>query len=345
MRYIGGKIHLLSNINVAINENTSGDERVFCDIFSGTGCVARYFKPRYKILSNDFLHFSYVIQKATIENNITPTFKKLKRNGINDPLKFLAETEVNRLADSLFFVADNYAPNETCERMYMTKDNAERVDFIRITIEFWKKTGLINEIEYYYLLASLIEGVANVSNITGTYGAYLKEWDKRALKAFAMKRLNVIDNGRNNQSYNKDANKLVREIEGDILYIDPPYNSRQYAPNYHLLETISRYDNPVIKGVTGIRPYADTKSAFNIKAEVFDVFEDLITKAKFTNIIMSYSSEGLMSPKQIETILKRHCIGDSFKRYDIPYRKYKSKISKETQPLQEYIFFIRKKKR
>jgi len=96
---------------------------------------------------------------------------------------------------------------------------------------------LIDEIEYYYLLASLIEGVPYVSNITGTYGAYLKEWDKRALKAFEMARPDVIDNGKANRSYNADANALIRELEGDILYIDPPYNSRQYAPNYHLLET------------------------------------------------------------------------------------------------------------
>lgn len=72
-----------------------------------------------------------------------------------------------------------------------------------------------------------------------------------------MARLNIVDNGRNNQSYNKDANKLIKEIDEDILYLDPPYNSRQYAPNYHLLETISRYDNPEIKGITGMRPYEE----------------------------------------------------------------------------------------
>jgi len=201
---------------------------------------------------------------------------------------------------------------------------------------------LIDEVEYYYLLASLIKGVPFVSNITGTYGAYLKEWDKRAYKEFEMARLEVVDNGRNNCSYNKDANKLIREIEGDILYIDPPYNSRQYAPNYHLLETISRYDYPQIRGVTGMRPYDDIKSAFSVKTDVIEVFEDLISKAKFDNIVMSYSTEGLMDSEQIETILKRYGVEDSFRRYDIPYRKYKSKISKETKELNEIIFYIRK---
>ena len=339
MRYIGGKSQLLNNIENVIADNANGGERIFCDIFSGTGSVARYFKPKYEVHSNDILHFSYVIQKATIENNNSPMFEKLSRIGIADPIKFLEETDIEKGAG---FIAENYAPNEKCDRMYISKRNAERVDFIRNTIESWSNAGLINETEYFYLLASLIEGVPFVSNITGTYGAYLKEWDKRALKAFEMARLNVVDNGRSNQSYNKDANKLIREIEGDILYLDPPYNSRQYAPNYHLLETISRYDNPEIRGVTGMRPYDDIKSDFCVKNKVLDVFEDLIDKAKFSNIVMSYSTQGLMTSEQIETVFKRYGIENSYKRYDIPYTKYKSKRAGKTDNLQEYIFYIRK---
>ena len=99
---------------------------------------------------------------------------------------------------------------------------------------------------YYYLLASLLEGIPFVSNITGTYGAYLKEWDRRALKKFELIRLNVIDNNCDNECYNTDSNKLIEQISGDILYLDPPYNERQYLPNYHLLETIAKYDNPII---------------------------------------------------------------------------------------------------
>jgi adenine-specific DNA-methyltransferase len=342
MRYIGGKSQLLGDIEAVIEENGTGRETVFCDIFSGTGSVARYFKPKYEVHSNDILHFSYVIQKATVENNKQPMFSKLSRIGISDPIKYLEETEIAGEIQQSFFVAENYAPNDHCNRMYISKRNAVRVDFIRNTIESWSKTGLIDEKEYYFLLASLIEGVPFVSNITGTYGAYLKQWDKRALKAFEMARLSVLDNGRKNKSYNADANKLIRELEGDILYIDPPYNSRQYAPNYHLLETISRYDEPEIRGVTGMRPYDDIRSAFCVKSEVLDVFEDLIAKAKFANIVMSYSTDGLMSSEQIENILKKHGIENSYKRYDIPYRKYKSKISNETKTLQEYLFYIKK---
>ncbi|MBR6755384.1 MAG: DNA adenine methylase, partial [Peptococcaceae bacterium] len=310
MRFIGNKTNLLKNIDRVISENTTGNEKIFCDIFSGTGSVARYFKPRYEVHSNDALHFSYVIQKATVENNSKPVFSKLKAMGIEDPFKFLEETQIEILDynDDRYFITKNYTPHDDCERMYVSNKNALRIDFIRNTIELWKKENLITELEYYYLLAGLIEGVPYISNITGTYGAYLKHWDKRTFKDLEMARLDVIDNKRNNKSYNVDANKLIEEIDGDILYLDPPYNSRQYAPNYHLLEMISKYDYPKIYGVTGMRPYYDLKSPFCVRNEVCEAFEDLISKAKFSNIVMSYSSDGLMNCSEIEKILKKYGI-------------------------------------
>lgn len=344
MRFIGSKTSLLKNIDMVISENTTGNEKVFCDIFSGTGAVARYFKPRYEVHSNDMLHFSYVIQKATVENNTKPLFSKLRNIGIGDPFKFLEETQIQILNynDENYFITKNYTPHDNCDRMYVSNKNAARIDFIRHTIEAWKDEKLLTELEYYYLLAGLIEGVPSVSNITGTYGAYLKHWDKRTFKDLEMARLDVIDNKRKNKSYNKDANKLVEELNGDILYLDPPYNSRQYAPNYHLLETISKYDYPEIHGVTGMRPYDDLKSPFCIKSEVADAFENLISKAKFSNIVMSYSTDGLMTANEIERILKRHGIEETYKMYSIPYRQYMSKKTKQTECLYEYIFYVKK---
>ena len=344
MRFIGGKSALLESIERVINENVSGGERVFCDIFAGTGTVSKYFKPKYEIISNDLLHFSYVIQKATVENNKKPQFKKLIEAGIPDPFAFLEETRIDTYDynDAKYFVTKNYSPHNGCERMYVTNKNAVRIDFIRNMLESWNKENLLSEAEYYYLLAGLIEGVPFVSNITGTYGAYLKSWDKRALDQFEMLRLEVLDNQRENRSYNQDANKLICEIEGDILYLDPPYNSRQYAPNYHLLETISRYDYPKISGVTGMRPYSDEKSRFCVKKDVVDAFEDLIDKAKFSNIVLSYSTDGLMRIEQIESILKKHCVADSYKMYTVPYRKYKSKLESDKKELSELLFFVKK---
>lgn len=345
MRFIGSKLTLLDNIKKVIDENTSGNENIFCDLFSGTASVARYFKPKYEIYSNDTLYFSYVLQKATIENNTIPDFKNLKLFGINDPFLFLEETQINILDynDEHYFITKHYTPHDNCNRMYVSNKNAARIDFIRLTIEAWKKENLITELEYYYLLAGLIEGVSRISNTTGTYGAYLKKWDNRAYKNLELTRFNIINNKNLNKCYNMDALKLISELEGDILYLDPPYNTRQYAPNYHFLETIAKYDYPKIYGITGMRPYQELKSPFCIKNEVEEAFEEIIAKAKFSNIIMSYNTQGLMKKESIEKVLKKNGQENTFKLYLIPYRQYLSKKTQEKETLYEYLFFIKKR--
>lgn len=342
MRYIGNKTNLLENINQVIEDNCNGNEKVFCDIFSGTSSVARFFKNRYKIISNDMLYFSYVLQKATIQNNNLPSFKLLKEKlNINNVFDYLENENVDN-ANFNYFIYENYSPNKECDRMYLTPENAKRIDFIRNTIEIWKETKLINENEYYYLLASLIEGVPFVSNITGTYGAYLKEWDNRAYKKFEMVRLNVIENYQKNECFREDANQLINNIEGDILYVDPPYNSRQYLPNYHLLETIAKFDCPKISGKTGIREYVNEKSKYCIKSQVKNELEELIKNAKFQHIIMSYNEDGILNKEQIVEILKKYGNENTYRLYEIPYKQYQNKLTKKIENHYEYIFYIRK---
>ena len=345
MRYIGNKSNLLKDINKVIKEKCNGNEKVFCDLFSGTSSVARFFKNRYKIISNDILYLSYVLQKATIENNEIPSFEKIKKKlKTENILDYLETTDIKKKKYNTF-IHDNYSPNETCERMYLTSENAKRIDYIRNTIEKWKNQKLINESEYFYLLASLIEGVPYISNITGTYGAYLKDWDKRALNKFEMIRLNVVDNKEENECYRENANELIKKITGDILYIDPPYNSRQYLPNYHLLETIARYDKPDIKGKTGIRTYNEEKSNYCIKAKVYSELEELICNAKFRHIIMSYNQEGILKKEEIKHILQKYGEKNTYKLYKIPYKQYQNKLTKKIEQHYEYIFYIKKDQR
>lgn len=121
--------------------------------------------------------------------------------------------------------------------------------------------------------------------------------------------------------YNEDISELIKNVSGDILYLDPPYNARQYCSNYHLLETIARYDNPEIKGKTGLRDYADQKSVFCIKNKVADAFNELIKNAKFKYIFLSYNNEGLMSFDTIEKIMRKY---GKYKVYMQQYRRFKA---------------------
>lgn len=340
MRFIGSKANLLENIKQVIDENCKDKNETFCDIFSGTGIVSRFFKPYYQIISNDILHFSYVLTAATIENNAVPKFELLSEIGINDPIDYLESAEIPLSQDG--FVTESYSPKGKAGRMYLTEENAERIDFIRASIDDWRNRKLIDQYEFKYLLACLIEGVPFVSNTTGTYGAYLKKWDKRAFKRFEMFRLGVVDNNRRNICYNEDANELIKKISGDIIYIDPPYNNRQYLSNYHVLETISKNDSPVLKGITGVRPYQNERSDYCIKRKVYEAFNELIENADFKHIVISYSEDGLLSVEDLTEILGKHCLKKSIKKYTIPYARYQSKLKQKKKEHNEYIFYAEK---
>lgn len=355
MRFIGNKTGLLENIEDFINENIPYyDDMVFCDIFSGTASVARYFKKDYQIISNDLLFFSYVLQRATIDNNNFPTFDNLKNelnlNNYEDIINYFENTSTDMLQkehnikDEELFIYNNYTPSsDKCDRMYFKPETGKRIDLIRILLNKWFENNIITEEEYYYLLAVLIETVPYYSNIAGVYGAYLKTWDKRTYNPFKIQNLNILDNERNNKSYNMNAHDLIREIKGDILYLDPPYNTRQYPPNYHVLETIAKYDYPEIKGVSGMRNYKDQISMFCRKRNVYDALDDIIKNADFQYIIMSYSTDGILTIEEIEEIFKKHGKSGTYKlAKPIEYRKFKSQKKQSKKDLHELLFFVEK---
>jgi adenine-specific DNA-methyltransferase len=342
MRYIGSKTNLLDDISSVIDPFKSKTQ-VFCDLFSGTGSVGRHFKKDFQIISNDLLYFSYVIQKATIENQGEPKYLKLKKVIGKDPFLYLIELNVsNYKFQKPTFIHDNYSPTVNCLRQYLTNENALRIDAFRQIIDSWRDQNLINELEYFYLLAGIIESVPFVSNIAGTYGAYLKGWDNRSHKRLDPVKYSVTNNEKQNKSYNQDVNNLIKIIEGDILYLDPPYNGRQYISNYHLLETVARYDNPEIKGVTGIRNDPEASSDYCKKNKVSTAFENLIEESKFKYIVVSYSNEGLMSEEEISEILKKHGNPKKLSVKRIPYRRYKRTSDVIKNKLNELLFTIEK---
>lgn len=330
---------MLQNIQEVIENEIQDHSETFIDLFAGTGSVSEFFKPKYKIIANDQLYFSSIILKGKIANNEVPSFLTLKQQEIEDPVHYLNNAEYQ--IDNTYFITKNYSPYNGNERMYFTVENAGRIDFIRQTIEEWKTKSFIGEQEYNFLLMCLIEAVPYYSNISGTYGAYFKKWDKRSLNQLKLEYLPLLDNKRNNEVFNENSNVLASLIEGDICYIDPPYNNRQYTSNYHVLETIARYDYPKISGVTGIRKYEDTeKSDYCKKTKVREAFEDLFKKVNARHILLSYSSEGLLSEEELAELLLKYGKKETYKIYKFPYRKYKSKIVSEEDNLHEYIFYI-----
>lgn len=330
MRYIGSKLSLLPQLDAAISERKP-QGGVFCDIFSGTGAVGRYFKNRFSIVSNDLLYFSHILQYAGITLNNTPDFSKLEEL-IGDPFRYLNGLDPLIFQfESIPFIATEYSPHKGGERLYFRENTALHIDAIRQTLDKWFTNNLIDESGFKYLLASLIEFVPSVSNIAGTYGAYLKHWDPRTTKPIALEPIQLSDNEKINKSFNKDSNQLIREIEGEVLYIDPPYNGRQYLGNYHVLETIAKYDSPKLRGKTGTREDTSKVSDYCKKGKVAHTFDDLLSNSKFDYVFISYSTEGLLSEDELVSIVEKHSKPSKLKVYKFPYRRY-SRIKDDNKP-------------
>lgn len=340
MRFIGNKTALLPELDQFIHSKVT-DAHSFCDLFSGTASVGRYFKSQYEIISNDLMYFSYCLAQATIEQDSVPTFDNLVDFGMIDPIDYLNESVYREeLPQSYRFFQSNYSP--LGGRMYITEDNALRIDYARYMIEKWFDRGLISHDESLYLIACLIEGIPYISNIAGTYGAYHKFWDKWALNPFQLKRLDVVSNGQQNRAYHSDANELIQTLTGDILYLDPPYNQCQYNSNYHVLETAARFDFPQLKGVTGQRVEKVGQSQYGSEQSALEAFEDLIKQAQFKHVFVSYSADGVMHLCDVMRILKEYGKSETFDAYAVEYRRYKSQENTEHSTLNEVIFYIEK---
>ncbi len=296
MNYIGSKFKLSSWIQDEIKQVVGDDlsDKIFCDIFAGTGIVGRTFKKDVKqVISNDLEHYSYVLNKNYIENHIE----------IKNKEKYIEELNNLPLIDN-GFIYQNYCMGSGSQRQYFSDENGKKIDTIRIKIKEWKENNKINSNLYYFLLASLLESADKVANTASVYGAFLKHIKKPASKELILQPAHFIENDNSHQVFNMDSNELIKEISGDILYLDPPYNQRQYSSNYHILNTITQYDNFVPKGKTGLREY--NRSNYCKKGEVHNSFEDLIKNAKFKYIFLSYNNEGLMSKSDVEKIMKKY---------------------------------------
>ncbi len=349
MKYIGNKFNLLGFIEESLKSGGVPLEGAFTDLFSGTTSVAEHFKKLgFSVTANDFMTYSYVMQRAFVESNEIPTFERvtedLNISVSSSPVQAVLDY-LNSLEPSEGYAFNNYGAGGSENRMYFTKENSCRIDSIRDAIENWKRTDLINEPEFYYLLASLINAADHVANMSGTYGAFLKIWRTVALKKIDLKSRPVFNNFKVNYANQCNAEELITRISGDVLYLDPPYNSRQYAPNFHVLESISVWDKQDLSGKTGLRNYENQKSDFSSKTKATQALSKVISSARFKFIALSYNNEGIIPHEDILKILEMkgevQLFEQQYRRFrterDHEKRKYKD-VDDKTQ---EYLFLVK----
>ncbi|BEK16501.1 DNA adenine methylase [Campylobacter jejuni] len=333
MNYIGSKFKLSSFLFKSIDEvlkvkNQVLKDCIFCDIFAGTSAVGKLFKSKVKqIIANDKEFYSFVLAKNYIQNS-----NFLSR--ADELIEILNQTPLIKGK-----IYKHYTIGGGENRQYFSDFNAMKIDSMRIKISEWKYDNFINEKEYYFLLASLLESADKVANTASVYGAFLKHLKPSAQKELILLPAEFECTHTKHLVFNENANDLIKKIKGDILYLDPPYNSREYGANYHVLNSIAMYDDFIPQGKTGLRAYE--KSAWCKKNLVFDALEDLIKNADFKFIFLSYNDEGLLSLEQIRQIFEK------YGKYDFKsqiYQRFKAdskRICQQNKTI-EYLHILEK---
>ncbi|WP_195454972.1 DNA adenine methylase [Turicibacter sanguinis] len=349
-RYIGNKTKLASIIVDKI-EDLIGKSGTVADIMAGTGAISYELKDRgYKVFASDVMGYSKFHLEVNLNMCSYPSFEKLSKElNINTDdyterykacIKYLNELDG---IEGYFFkeFSPDGKPENGCEsRRYFSSDNAKKIDAIRKKIEYWKKNKIIGDKEEALLKHSFILAVNRVANISGTYGYFLSKLSKNSLNPINLEfiQLNTNDNVGHTvaQGY---AEEISENLKVDLCYIDPPYIKRQYAANYHILETIARGDEPIAEGKSGLRPWRDQYSNFCSKVKIRDSFSKIINNVETNIILISYSEDGLLSMEELTEFLRSF---GEVKVNTIEYVRFRSNSSKLPSKIDEYLIELHK---
>ncbi|MCW5588147.1 MAG: DNA adenine methylase [Legionellales bacterium] len=315
MRYVGCKRRLLSFIHETIIKNNI-DGNTFCDLFAGTATVGHYFKQQgYRIISSDLLYTSYVMQRVKVSMNQMPRFERLA-NHLDLPKQhsdYYAQAIIdylNQLEGVPGFIYRHYSEegtqNQLVTRLYYTDHNAKKIDIIRESVEAWKQLKLINEDEFFILLYALLNEASRCANTTGTMSSFLKHYSRKSLQKVWLKLPEIVFSKHSHNVYFGDSFDLLEQLEVDILYIDPPYTTNQYAASYHLLETIARWDFPTLHGVSGKRDIKNLYSPLSSKREAVAAIKHILESNCYKCLLMSYSSDGIVPHETLIQLFQQY---------------------------------------
>lgn len=358
MNYIGSKYSLLPDIERVLDTSSVPSSGIALDLFAGTGVVAQFLKKRgYITYANDWQRYSQLACVAYLEHNALPQFSRLIDDGqwgseiadcpvvprslpvcsiapatpaVYDSAAARVLAYLSRSPGSPGAFYDAYCEGGTAGRQYFSEENGLRIQAVRDQVEAWSRDQLISSREEAWLVASLLEGADRVANTASVYGAYLKHIKRSAQKPLQLCLLvpaPSIHQSEDHRAFCLDGEHLLRELQRTrlrLVYLDPPYNSRQYNANYHILETIARWDLDQFepRGVTGLRGAAENRSRYCLKTQVLTGFRSLLSLMNADYVLFSYSDEGLVSRQELDGLFRDHC--DTVRFEEIAYRRFRA---------------------
>lgn len=347
MRYIGNKTPILASIEQAVfDAGVRGG--TFLDIFTGTTSVARHFKRLgFRVVANDIMASAHTFARAYIAADGAPSFSALagEVSGVPGRTARAALAAVCRHLSSDAvppvegLIVRAFSPGGPRGRRFFTEAVAARIDGVLARLAEWRQAGALAEGEHALLLAALIDAADRRANISGTYGAFLKTWQPNALQPFVLDPPEPTP-GPPGEAHREDAFDLVPRIVCDVLYIDPPYNRRQYPANYHVLEVIARaheIEDPrafeeSLAGVTGLPPYPRSPFCVERPGVCREAMERLVLTSRARHVVVSYNEEGILSADEIAAILDRFAgTPGATELRRVPHRRFRSDADRPGQ--------------
>jgi len=336
VRYLGNKTKLIPFILETLDA-LGLEPGVACDPFSGTASVSIALKSAgWRVHAGDVMAASYALQVARVELDETPAFPGdlLPGRRASEPATYDdVLVRLSRLPPVDGFVTEQYTrggEEGDGGRMYFSEENGRRIDAARAAIDRWAASGRIGRRRAQLLIATLIEAADRVANTTGVYASFVKTLQPNADRPLELRPIAAtppVNGSSGSTAFRGRATDLLRRVGAvDLVYLDPPYNSRQYPGYYHIPELIAVgwFPPPEIRGKTGLIPDDELRSDWCRSPRAPDALASVLDAADAGHILFSYNDEGLLSREEIAEALRSRGLPDTYRCETRPYRRYRS---------------------
>ena len=356
-RYIGSKSKIQDTIVSEIVQLVP-QNGIVTDLMCGTSTISAALRMRgLSVIANDLMTFCYHHAVVNLCFTKEPRFEQAMPLLEDAPLridaslfkatpyeKIIGALNAIEPVSGLFereFSLEGAPSNDTKPRNYFTPSNARKIDGIRFAIQKMRQKGQISEQEEILLRHDLVMATNDIANIAGTYGHFLSKTVGRAKDPLVMKPTNLIlqdDCGRHTAMCGY-AEQVAKKISCDLCYIDPPYMKRQYAANYHILETLARGDEPEAAGLSGLRPWRDQHSNFRMKRRFRESFGKIFTEMDCRHFLVSYSEDGLLRVEELQDLFSQY---GTVTIKEFTHKRFKSNNSSLEPTITEYLLHLSK---
>lgn len=301
-RYLGNKTRLADWIVGEITRVVPQGAAV-ADPMCGTATVSLALaRAGYAVTAADALTFPVIHARTRLLAKRAPAFEAL--GGYRRSLEWMNAAAPHHGYFSREFGAAGEPANGRAPRLYFSARNAAHIDGVREGIRELRSAGALTDVEHSVLLHHLILATNKVANISGTYGYFRSALSGPALRPLMFEPLDFENTPGSHTVLQGPVEELAESFATDAVYLDPPYTKRQYAGNYHVLETLAREDEPVAAGDGGLRPWTEQASDFCYRRSAGQAFRETLKHLRVPHVFISYSEDGQVPEAELLSILR-----------------------------------------